>query len=102
MHHRRAEIEFGEIADDGVGIAGARRLAAAALQRLLTEQLRLGNDGQPRFIQEQTLFQGRHDQAEACVTVKKALPVLEQRGMQAIALQYIQQGLAASRGLRGE
>lgn len=100
VHHRRADGEIGELADDGLGVA--RRFAPADLAGAPAQQLGLGEQGQRAVLQPQALLQRRHGDGQSRVTVQEGLPAFHGRRAQAVVAQAVEQMLAAAGGLGGD
>ncbi len=101
VDHRRAGIEIGEVADDGVGIAVGG--PPPRLPRPLAVQLRLGDDRQRRIGQQQALFQRRDRQRQPqVVSRQKVGPTLTNRRFDPVAAQGFQQHLAPPGRFGGE
>jgi hypothetical protein len=73
MDDRRAQPEFGQIADDGFRIA-RRAFAPALLLHAFAEQFTLGEHDQRRFGQRETRLQRRDRDREARVAAREFLP----------------------------
>ena len=101
VHHRRAEAELGEVADEGLGVAG-RGSAAATLQDPLSEELGLGDERDGRLVDEGAGLERRHGDGERRGALEKACPTGSEDGVQAVPAQQVQQGLAPAGGLRHE
>ena len=99
VHHRVAQAQLRQVADDRVRVA--RRLCPAPpLGDALAVQLGFGDDGNGRFPQQQPFFQGGHTQAEPLLAGEKGGPVVIGRREEAVILQQAAQDLAPPRGLR--
>ena len=81
MHHRRIDLEVGQVADNGSRITcGA---TPACLAGPFTKQQVLGDDRQRGRIQHETAFQRRHTDCLRCVASNEFGPVRNPPGVNA-------------------
>ena len=94
VHHRRADLQFSQVAHHLVGI---RALAAAtALLHALAEQQRLGHHGNLGLMQPQAGFDGRGGDAQRGFVLEEGLPAVDGVRLQLEAAQGFDQRLAAA------
>ncbi len=101
MYHRRIDGQFGQVANDGFGVAGGG-LASAALKYLLAEQLGFGNDGQRGLLQQQSQIQRSDGNGQPVLAVDKLLPVLQLFGPDMVMAQQLQNVFSTTGGFRSE
>ena len=97
VHHRIAQMQLGQIADDRADVAIGLG-APPALRGAFAVQLRLGDDGERRIRQPQALFQIGDREREWCRHGDKCRPVGAGFGIETMVVQQGAQHFAPPRG----
>ncbi len=102
VHHRVADLQFGQVAHHGIDGGGLFLLAAAAAAHGLGVQLGLGDESDALVAQDEALVQRRHPEHEAGLAAHQVGAVGHAFGVQAAGGEHLRQRLAPAGGFRAD